>query len=1719
MNRFGNNINAFLKQAAGVWLFAFAMLFGVRDALAQSDLITNINISLPANPDANTANWGSGNSLLTIQAQTHVTNGNIDPMVMESKMLVTIKKGSTTACGTHTGNNAPSAGFNTIVKVWAGNNATSYLGQNCTLTPGEYKISVQFFYFNIGQNKLMPISYEKTKDFTIIDKTYQPPQILAPADNAMLTATALTQPITLKWSPVTPSPASPVKYLIKIWQLLLGQTASQAKQLNQPLRTINVTAATQTVVTSLINSLVMTPYTRNFIWTVQALNADGQPIGSNNGTSAPATFGAPADNTPVTSNAGDCSTLSTHTFVVGDEILLSDDFVMKLTAAPTGTNSALSGTGSVKVKWLGLMSVKFKDISINASNHLCSGAVYTNTDPDQEYPTQWAKNILNQPGDWISDKVNTVMAKIKYKATHNEKAYQAAMDDVATPPSATPVNMPLGYFKGGDTTTAIGFTEMVFMPDRAEFTVIASYNMQGIFKNPGNTFNGTDAIALKGTGIKFTNHGLKDINGSIMLAEPLTFTYANAGTEALKMTVHAPGTGHAGTGIVFSAANNEFWNYKFDVSVQLPKEWLIPADPAKTNVEINFQSDIARVGDYILQGSLSDCIIPHTNGLGIEAGAITYDHSDIVNTPGMVFPAGYNGDTSPFFTGFYLKTLKFSLPDVLRSYADTTKKVQLAAENLIIDSYGLSGKVYAANIINFPYANIGNMGGSIDTAKIVLANSTLTEASIAGQITLPLSSTGDAGSGIKYTALFIPSGAPAANGASSFTFALHPAEDVTAKFLGGGKIHIDPSSALSLTLTKSSSGGRNINLHVDLNGNLYYPAGQILDPGSTLPMDLDLSCGFQHLGMTYNNTPQTFTFNPGQWSFASPQKKLSGFPFTIEDVKAKIDSTTITDLSVNPTADGQYLFKGGVEITAKINIGSENSKISISGNTKVLLKAGVLSSKFTPPATSGQAQTAPASNNISLLTAQSQLASGGIGGVSSTISAAQADAGFLTQLKPQYLGIQVESIHIETQTPAVKIIGDVEFYKHHPTYGNGFKGDITAKFTTIELAIQAGAIFGNTKYIPGNSGPGFKYWMVQAQVNLPPPGIPFMTGLVFRGFGAGVYSRMNMTPPANFNPTTAAASTFGGATFTPDASVSIGFKAKAIIATTPKEETLNGSVALGAEFNTNGGINFINFDGLFNCGAKIGDEANAFANGDIHVQYNFPTKVFDMNSHLLIHTDIVSTEGNGIQTKLHIDGLQNKWYFMSGTSTHPNRINVLGVATDSYLMFGNDIEKPQIFMQATRDGFSRIGHTLPSFADNATSEGKYQSAKGFAFGIGVSYYKGDNWNVAAWNGVGGHYRYLNVNWSIDAGAELDASFLQYDGCPGLGKGWRARVAAAAWAGATLGYSYDIPGFGTSSGLLAKINGSVAGIAEFPNPTYFAGTVDGDFELCKYAISFHKSFQTGSQCTGSAVASGTDLIYTQQNVSDSLNYSLIKEFILADGSTNVSRKPSLGAYLNYTANQPFDLQEQQASGQLKVRTFRALYTASIKQDSLNKPMSANTAALAGLQQQAVSGSTQTSTSSTTAQNNAAVVTGGKTQTAAVVKTPVTGTAVKANTQMAATVNTKPVLATSAIATAVTIPPELADNGYDQMGAKLYKLAGGTGLAGLNVTPLKANTSYRFELKGELQELVNNAWVPVKKKNTNIAITQTKRIYFKTNNEPVGTGVVAQTASPVASFQHL
>jgi len=267
--------------------------------LSQNYPITSITISLPANPDANIANWKSGTSMLTISANAKAVNGRPDVRIEDSKILVIIKKSGNKVCGTFTNNSAPAANFTTINKVWSGNNAVSLIGQECSLPTGEYELTVQLF--GNGPRGLEPISEEKIKSFSIRgneSQNYQPPQLISPVNETKLNDNEIKKPITFRWTPVIPKPREDVNYKLRVWQMMEGQNSIAATIIQPPILTNDVGNITQVIV-----RLQTPPPNENkevYVWNVQALNRDGKPIGENNGTSEAFTITVqPVNDAPV----------------------------------------------------------------------------------------------------------------------------------------------------------------------------------------------------------------------------------------------------------------------------------------------------------------------------------------------------------------------------------------------------------------------------------------------------------------------------------------------------------------------------------------------------------------------------------------------------------------------------------------------------------------------------------------------------------------------------------------------------------------------------------------------------------------------------------------------------------------------------------------------------------------------------------------------------------------------------------------------------------------------------------------------------------------------------------------------------------------------------------------------------------------------------------------------------------------------------------------------------------------------------------------------------------------------------------------------------------------------------------------------------------------------------------------------------------------------------
>jgi hypothetical protein len=273
-----------IKKVSMKKILTFLMMVISVQLLAQNPniFITGITVTIPAFPDPNTANWGTGTSVFTIQAST---SERTLKEAMSSTILVIIKKGESKVCGTYTNQNAPASSFNKITMIWTGRNAVSLLGQECNLSPGDYKFCVQFFL------KGQKISEEVCKTFTI--KTpetirYQPPQAISPADGAVINEADAKKPLTFRWTPVTPKPREPVLYKLRIFEIRQGQTATTAIKSAGPLLEKEVSNQTQYVLPSL--SQLPVAKGSSYGWYVQAVDSKGNPVGANNGMSNIMTF-------------------------------------------------------------------------------------------------------------------------------------------------------------------------------------------------------------------------------------------------------------------------------------------------------------------------------------------------------------------------------------------------------------------------------------------------------------------------------------------------------------------------------------------------------------------------------------------------------------------------------------------------------------------------------------------------------------------------------------------------------------------------------------------------------------------------------------------------------------------------------------------------------------------------------------------------------------------------------------------------------------------------------------------------------------------------------------------------------------------------------------------------------------------------------------------------------------------------------------------------------------------------------------------------------------------------------------------------------------------------------------------------------------------------------------------------------------------------------------
>lgn len=1445
-----------------LWILAF-------HAIAQNNAITSITISLPNNPNANTANWTTGTSLLTISANAKMDNGRVATDAEGAKILVFVRKNGVRICGTFNTGTAPTAGFATATKVWSGTQAISLIGQTCTLLPGNYELVVQFFGNKNGAT--IAVSAEKTKLFTIpstVTQQNQPPQNLSPLNANIFTQAALTAPIIFKWTPILPAQGAPSTYRLKIWQLMVGQSNSQAMAANQPLVTKDVNLATQTVISNLVSGPCVAPYRCEFVWIVQALDPNGNPVTGTNGTSSPTTFSG-------------ATTVTSSTASVGDTIRagLNGEFLIAVNQITTETDGSLSGKGTVTVNWLSTnIAVEFSKIRIDVNKRLTAGGIITEKSTGVNYLQAWlisnatavaATIPLDGIVNWTNNQVTNL---VDWANNHNSSLpnfnYQSNIAAPPIPPNS--LKMPFGI-KFNNLDDQLMITEIIFKPNVAKINFL----VQKKFTKGVNDYK----LGFSGKYFEIHPKKIDFSNGRVDLVEDITVP-SLASDPKMKFTFKK---GALTNGCYLEWDSTGVKNVGLALDVKFTRDWLLPIPTAPDSVKATISGNGTSLHDILLTGNLPNCEIVGTNGLKLLVDSIAMDLSNTRNPSAMHFPTNYTNDTTAvgklLWQGFYIKKVLLSLPDTWKTGANPT---QIIANNIIIDDYGVTMKAKATNVITFPQGRVSDMSASLDTLEIAMLKGSLTNGYAKGKLVLPISDETLTNT-LKYKATFAQVG-----GANSFQIVIVPSGPIDADILKG-KITLNPTSNITANLSANvKSMAINLNGSFDWGDKDLSVTDTTASTGGSAPVrkkgikGLKMEMTFQNLSIGYTNNSttntNTMTFNPGSWSFASPQKRLANFPVSIKNVHYK---SLPTVAGSDPNL--KELVRGALMIDIVANLTDD-----IGGSTTV----------------------------------------GGAFAIQMNKSA--------KKFIPKFKGVFIEDIAVHADMPAVKIDGKLKMYDNDPVYGDGFLANIGVTFTAVSLQVNALVQFGNTVY--QNNNQYYRYWRAEADAKFQ-PGIPFLTGVGFYGFGGGAFYNMNANLVQRSSPEVGFKYEF-----TPKKS-SLGFKVMATIGTLPKFETFNADVGLLAQFTSSGGITKIGFTGDFWLAAKLEERIDSKIKGGVVAEYNFTDKIFYMAALLSVKVPPAIETTPSVGFVMNINGSTNKWYFKAGTPKVTNSIKILGMDLYSYFMFGNDLgtDIPHGFTTGFVNNYNSTfpGHPITNTGDGGAS--LTATGMGIAFGVGVKFDRNLSTSLPS-----GTIRNWDFNFKLSAGAELNAALLQYSGsCGGYNpvgiNGYRASGSVGFYAQMT----------GSLDGMVKNRNNKItqatslyywndkhynicdirAGgwlIGAFPKPYYFAGAVDGKVGLFDdlVNINFHKDFSYGeADCGTMPQVSAPVVTDTVDKVSEFKN-KLIQS-VEPNTRYNFPITSPINVRYALVPERSFDIAESQGDGTIKNRTFKMVVVRSLE----------------------------------------------------------------------------------------------------------------------------------------------------------------------------------------------
>ncbi|MEL6558884.1 MAG: hypothetical protein AAFQ94_11920 [Bacteroidota bacterium] len=297
--------------------------------------------------------------------------------------------------------------------------------------------------------------------------------------------------------------------------------------------------------------------------------------------------------------------------------------------------------------------------------------------------------------------------------------------------------LPVGIAKTiGNLTYSIMIDQIRIFPDYGEIDVYMS------FKEPKNN----KRLTFAARGIRISKEG--GITGDARLELIGDFPInENGETQILIKGGQLGGTNGvvSPTYVLFDC--NGYKQTSIEADLIFSKELALPEDPVTGNtVDRNLTTKINTSftdwNNMIFSVDLPAFQLKKLPGFGFSVRNAVYDMSDTQNSPLAVFPSEYLADFTAveqpeLWRGLYIQEVSVRLPKEFKSKG-VDDRVGLIGQRMIIDQYGFTGLLTAANLIPIDKGQIGKWSFSLDALSVGLKKGNLESASIDGRIHLPI---------------------------------------------------------------------------------------------------------------------------------------------------------------------------------------------------------------------------------------------------------------------------------------------------------------------------------------------------------------------------------------------------------------------------------------------------------------------------------------------------------------------------------------------------------------------------------------------------------------------------------------------------------------------------------------------------------------------------------------------------------------------------------------------------------------------------------------------------------------------------------------------------------------------------------------------------------------------------------------------------------------------